>query len=219
MNKKWLKNFVSAAVSALILYVLVSGWQICAYGEKDERREADVAIVLGAGVTGDKPSPVFQERINHGIWLYENGYVKTLIMTGGYGEGATCSEARAALGYAVGRGIPREAILIDEKSRITQENLYYAKQLMEEYGMKDALIVSDPLHMKRAMEMAEDYGIEAYTSPTPTTRFVSMRTKLPFLARELFFYTGYRLYRFFVAGSLLDGVFMEGRDEWAEYPG
>ena len=83
--------------------------------------------------------------------------------------------------------MPAEDIFIEEESRITQENMYYARLLMDEHGLKDALIVSDPLHMKRAMLMASDYGIPAYTSPTPTTRFVSLRTKLPFLAREVFF--------------------------------
>ena len=118
-------------------------------------------------------------------------------MTGGYGDGTVCSEARAAKEYAVSQGVPAEDIFVEEESRITQENMYYARLLMDEHGLKDALIVSDPLHMKRAMLMASDYGIPAYTSPTPTTRFVSLRTKLPFLARELFFYTGYRIYRIF----------------------
>lgn len=81
---------------------------------------------------------------------------------------------------------------MEEQSRITQENMYYASLLMEEHGLKDALIVSDPLHMKRAMRMASDYGIRAYTCPTPTTRFVSLKTKLPFLAREVFFISDIR---------------------------
>lgn len=181
----------------VLLCVLVNTWQIVSFSKRTELREADAAIVLGAGVTGEEPSPVFRERIRHGIWLYEHGYVKYLIMTGGYGEGSICSEARAAEEYAVSQGVPKEDIMTEEYSAITQENLYYARQLMKEYGCKDALIVSDPLHMRRAMLMAADYGIEAYSSPTPTTRFVSLKTKLPFLARELFFYTGYKVYRIF----------------------
>lgn len=191
------KKLVLAAFLLLAMYILINAMAICTYGEKDETRRADAAIVLGAGVDGERPSEVFRERINHGIWLYENGYVDTLIMTGGYGEGAVCSEAAAARAYAVEQGVSADDILIEEKSRITQENMYYARQVMEEQGLKSALIVSDPLHMKRAMLMAGDYGLEAYSSPTPTTRFISARTKLPFLARELFFYTGYRVYRLF----------------------
>ncbi|EQF25464.1 hypothetical protein QEW_1917 [Clostridioides difficile CD160] len=45
--------------------------------------------------------------------------------------------------------------------------------------------------------MANDYEIEAYSSPTPTTRYISLKSKLPFLAREEFFYIGYRIYRNF----------------------
>ncbi|HIX48720.1 MAG TPA: YdcF family protein [Candidatus Mediterraneibacter caccavium] len=51
--------------------------------------------------------------------------------------------------------------------------------------------------MKRAMMLAEDAGITAYSSPTPTTRYVSLRTKIPFLARETFYYIGYKWYRVF----------------------
>ena len=68
---------------------------------------------------------------------------------------------------------------------------------MEENGYKTAIIVSDPLHMKRAMMLTEDAGITAYSSPTPTTRYVSLRTKIPFLARETFYYIGYKWYRVF----------------------
>ena len=195
---RWKKRYWITGICLFsFLCILVNLWQIVSFSKKSELREADAAIVLGAGVVGEEPSPVFRERIRHGIWLYENGYVNCLIMTGGYGDGAACSEARAAKEYAVRQGVPEEDIFIEEQSRITQENMYYARQVMEEHGLKDALVVSDPLHMRRAMMMAADYGIEAYSSPTPTTRFVSLKTKLPFLARELFFYTGYKVYRLF----------------------
>ena len=69
---------------------------------------------------------------------------------------------------------------------------------MDAHQLETAIIVSDPLHMKRAMLLAEDAGITAYSSPTPTTRYISMRTKIPFLARETFYYIGYQWYRLFV---------------------
>lgn len=196
-NMKKKKYWITGFFLLCFFWILSNIWQIVSFSKKNELQEADAAIVLGAGVVGREPSPVFRERIRHGIWLYEHGYVKFLIMTGGYGEGSLCSEARAAEEYAVSQGVPEENIMIEERSRITQENMYYAKQLMEEHELKDALVVSDPLHMRRAMLMAADYGIEACSTPTPTTCFVSLRTKLPFLARELFFYTGYQVYRIF----------------------
>ena len=72
------------------------------------------------------------------------------------------------------------------------------KEIMESEDLSTAILVSDPLHMKRSMMMAKDYKIEAFSSPTPTTRYQTTRTKLPFLARETFFYVGYQIYRIFV---------------------
>ena len=170
---------------------------IATYAEKDETQPADVAIVLGASVAGNEPSPVYRERINHAVQLYNEGCVKAMIMTGGIGEGNVRSDADIALEYAESQGIPHDAILIEEESTITAENLENAKAIMTEHNMNTALLVSDPLHMKRAMLLARDLGIQAYSSPTPSTLYRSWKSKLPFLAREEFYYVGYRLYRLF----------------------
>ena len=188
-----------------LLLVLLGGivlWgtvalSIVNYGKIDEKAPSDVAIVLGAGTWKGEVSPVYRERINHGIWLYQNGYAGYLLLTGGVGEGNTVSDAAAAKAYALSQGVPETAILIEEKSTITEENLFYAKAVMDELSLKSAIIVSDPLHMKRAMLMASDYGIDALSSPTPTTMYRSLKTQIPFLAREEFFYLGYLIVRVF----------------------
>ena len=192
---KRLFRAAAAVLAAAVLYTALQAVSIWRYGAVDETRPADVAIVLGAGTFNGVVSPVYQERINHGVWLYQNGYVKKLILTGGYGAGSTVSDAAAAGQYAVSIGMPEADILLEERSAITQENLQYARELMEEAGDETALVVSDPLHMKRAMLLAGDAGIEAYASPTPTSRYRSLKTKAKFLAREVFYYIGYRAYR------------------------
>lgn len=181
---------------ASMITIAANLFSIYTYGNQDETRKTDTAIILGAAVWGDEPSPVFRERINYGIGLYHSGYVKNLIFTGGYSEGNSSSDAAVARDYAINQGVLPVDILIEEQSAITQENLYYAKEIMVEHQFKDALIVSDPLHMKRSMVMAGDVGITAYTSPTPTTRYVGGGVKAKFLAREVFFYLGYKMYRF-----------------------
>ena len=181
----------------LILYVLWNMISICIYSSSDETREADVAIVLGAATYDGEVSPVYRERLNHGIVLYEQNYIEKIVVTGGYGEGNEESDAYAAKRYLEKQGVPGTAIILEEESSITQENLENAKMLMDEKGYETALIVSDPLHMKRAMLLAKDTGMEAYSSPTTATMYRSLRTKLPFLAREVFFYIGYQWYRIF----------------------
>ena len=186
---------LAVLLAAAVGYTALQAASIWRYGAVDETRPADVAIVLGAGTFNGEVSPVYQARIDHGIWLYENGYVEKLILTGGYGAGSSVSDAAAAGQYAVSAGMPEADILLEERSAITQENLTYAKEIMEDGEYATALVVSDPLHMKRAMLLAKDAGMEAYSSPTPTSRYKSFHTKAKFLAREVFYYIGYQACR------------------------
>ena len=178
-----------------MLYILFTAISIINYGKIDKKVTADVAIVLGAATSNGEVTPVYRERINHGIWLYENNYVDYLILTGGVGKGSNLSDAYIAKKYAISQNVPTEVIFIEEKSTITEENLEYSREIMKDNSLNTAIIVSDPLHMKRAMLMANDYGIDAHSSPTPTTMYKSLRTKIPFLIREEFFYIGYSIVR------------------------
>lgn len=171
-----------------MLWTVVLVWQIYSYSSISSSTSADAAIVLGAAVWDGRPSPVFEERIKYGINLYQSGDVEYLIFTGGIGEGDTTAESEVAQDYAVNNGVPTEKILIETTSHITYENLYEACQLMAAVNIQKALIVSDPLHMKRATRIAKDLGIDAYPSPTLTSRYQTWRSKSGLLAYELFFY-------------------------------
>lgn len=150
-------------------YYLLTAILIYSYSKTDQTQKADAAIVLGTAVWGDEPSPVFRERIRHSIWLYQNNYVDYLIFTGGKGEGQKHAEAEVAKKYAVEKGIPEDKIFMENQSRITDENLLFSKPILKNENFKKVLLVSDPLHMKRAMEMAENHQIEAFSSPTTST--------------------------------------------------
>ena len=151
--------------------------------------------MLGAAVWSQNVSPVFRERINHAVDLYRKGKVRKLIFTGGQGNSNEPTEAAAASSYAQANGIPIQDILVEQKSHTTFENIVNAKQLADANSLETVLIVSDPMHMKRAMTMARDVGLIAYPSPTPTTRYVGWRTQMSELARETFYYLGYLIAR------------------------
>ena len=195
--KKLLK-WTALLLAAVILYSLLCAISIVRYAELDEAAPADCILVLGAGTDGRTPNTVFRERLHHAVTLYEDGYSGIILLTGGYSPGNAHSDAWIAGQYLQELGIPEEAILLEEQSTITQENLQFAKEIMEAEDLSTCILVSDPLHMKRAMMMAKDYEIDASPSPTPTTRYQTWKTKLPFLCRETFFYVGYQVYRIFV---------------------
>lgn len=187
---KWIKIAV-VSLCVFIAYIFMS---IAWFSTVDEKKSADAAIILGAAAWYKRPSPVFEERINHGIWLYRNGYVKKLILTGGKSKNAPFSEAFVARRYALKNQVPQEDIYIEEESLTTRENLQNAKKLMEENHLADAIIVSDPMHMKRAMQIASDLGIKAWSSPTPSTKYASWQAKINFLFQETWHMIAYLVY-------------------------
>ncbi|HEY0861502.1 YdcF family protein [Pseudoxanthomonas sp. F37] len=184
----------------LLLAVLVWLAGVAAYitwvGQRDDARPADAIIVLGAAAYDAKPSPVFEERIRHGIDLYKRGLAPKLIFTGGYGGvGARFSESQVARRYALRQGVPDKAILIESLSRNTHDNLRQASLLMQQHQLHDVIVVSDPLHMARALRISRDLGIRAVGSPTPTSRFRTFATRWRFLLQEVYFFHRDRLPR------------------------
>lgn len=194
-TKKRIMILILVIIAAILMIYIITAIDIYNYGKIDDKQKADVAIVLGAAATDDGVSPVYQARINHAIWLYENEYVDYIITTGGATEGNIKSEAEIAKEYIVKNGISENDIFTENKSTITEENLKYAKEIMQKENFNSCIIVSDPLHMKRSMLMAKDFDLEAFPSPTPSTRYISFKTQIPFLIREDFFYLGYCLLR------------------------
>lgn len=159
-------------------------WGITRFAERDETRNANAAIVLGAAVRNNRPTSIFRERINHAVDLYHGGTVEKLIFTGGVGRGDTMSEAAVARRYAISQGVDERDILIEERSTNTIENLTFAYMVAQEEGLDTFLIVSTPYHMKRAIWIADDLGMTAYSSPTRTIRWISDRTRRAALIQE-----------------------------------
>ena len=188
-------KIVLAIIAVTVVVFAVTAARIYRYSGVAIDKQADAAVVLGAAVWSQNVSPVFRERINHAVDLYRKGKVRKLIFTGGQGNSNEPTEAAAASSYAQANGIPIQDILVEQKSHTTFENIVNAKQLADANSLKTVLIVSDPMHMKRAMTMARDVGLIAYPSPTPTTRYVGWRTQMSELARETFYYLGYLIAR------------------------
>ncbi|MBL6447775.1 YdcF family protein [Fulvivirga sp. 29W222] len=183
-----MKRYVLIGVSLFIAWYLFNTFRIHQYSKKYFEEASDVAIVLGAGTHEGTLSPVFRERANHAIRLYEAGKVQCIIFTGGYGRGQSMSDSKAAKLYAIEHGVPSSRVYIEEKSEITFENLKNAKELMDSHHLETALIVSDPLHMKRAMRICEGHGINGKPSPTLTSMYRSWDSKFEALAYESFYY-------------------------------
>lgn len=176
----------------MIIGGLLLGWysalSVPLYANRTDDVVADAAIVLGAAAYGSRPSPVFRERINHAIQLYEDERADHLIFTGGIGHRDRVSEAAVAKNYAIANGVPASAILIEEQSTSTIENLTNVRALTDGSEINSFLIVSTPIHQKRALLVANRLGMDAYTSPTRTTRWLGTGLRQQLYVREVLGY-------------------------------
>ena len=181
-------RLAGAAVLSLCA-ILTAVWlalaiQIVHYSYQVSNQPAQAAVVLGAAVWGKHPSPVYRERLNAAIRLYQQGRVDTLVFTGGTPELGYPAEADVARAYGMQQGVPGERILVENKSRSTYENLLQARELLRGAGLHTVLLVSDPLHMQRAMQIAHDLGIDAQPAPSDSGRVQSCSNRAGFLWRE-----------------------------------
>jgi len=159
----WLLGFLMFGAWALSLGAV---W---IWSKRDEARSAAAIVVLGAAQYDGKPSPVLRARADHAIELYRRKLAGRIIFTGGVGDRDTTSEAAVAQRYAIERGVPARAILIETVGRSTSESLQQVATLMEAAPSRDVILVSDPFHMLRLSIVARRYGLTPLTSPTRTS--------------------------------------------------
>ena len=191
----YLLHGMAIAAAAVVLLFAVTVWQVFDTGRQTLPKDtvADAAVVLGAAAWDKRPSPVFRERINHAIALYQSHRVNKIVFTGGSPKAGFMTEAEVGRRYAIKQGIPAHDILMETASRNTYENLQNIRPVLRSNSIADIIIVSDPYHLARAKEMAHDLDLNAEVSPTPTTRYEEGSPKRRFLLQESYSLFLYRL--------------------------
>lgn len=163
---RWRRTLLTVVLLWLAV-VLALAVAVHTYGYTDQIQEADVIIVLGAGIQrNNRPTPSHRVRTNRAAELYLEGYAESIICTGGKPWYAARSEADACREMLLERGVPDTAILLEDRSRSTEENAIYSRQIMDAHGWQTAVVVSDRYHLLRAGWLFSNVGITAYTSPS-----------------------------------------------------
>ncbi len=193
--RRLLINILLVLLFGIVMLFVLTGLQIATFATHDFAGSHDCAVILGAAAIGERPSPVFQARIDYGIKLYKQGVVQKLIFTGGVGEDDSISEGEVGAVSATKNGVPPSDILFEGTSKTTLQNLKEAKKLMDKNGLHSALIVSDPLHLRRSMMIAEWIGLNAKAAATPYSRYKTWKTRFPFILREIYFTICFHLFR------------------------
>ena len=142
----------------------------------------DCIIVLGAGIWGDKPSPMLEDRLLEGINLYNNNVSNKIIMSGDHGR-EEYDEVNIMKNYAIEKGVPSENIFMDHAGFSTYESIYRAKEI---FKAKKVVIVTQKYHLYRALYIANQLGLEAYGVGSDPRKYVgaTYRELREILARD-----------------------------------
>ena len=168
MRKKVLKGGIIVIVVLAVIAIIALGInlfvrlstkkQIIKEDQYSNLSDVDCIIILGAGIWGDKPSPMLEDRLQEGIKLYQNNVSDKIIMSGDHGK-KEYDEVNIMKNYVVERGIPSENIFMDHAGFSTYESIYRAKEIFQ---AKKIVIVTQKYHLYRALYIANRLGIEAY---------------------------------------------------------
>ena len=142
----------------------------------------DCIIVLGAGIWGDKPSPMLEDRLLEGINLYNNNVSNKILMSGDHGR-EEYDEVNIMKNYAIEKGVPSENIFMDHAGFSTYESIYRAKEI---FKAKKVVIVTQKYHLYRALYIANQLGLEAYGVGSDPRKYVgaTYRELREILARD-----------------------------------
>ena len=187
--KKVLKYVIIViAIMAIIvlginLYVRISTKnQIIKENEYEDLSDIDCIVILGAGIWGDKPSPMLEHRLIEGIKLYQNSVSDKIIMSGDHGK-KEYDEVNIMKQFAIEEGIPSENIFMDHAGVSTYESIYRAKEIFQ---ARKIVIVTQEYHLYRALYIANKLGLEAYGAGADPRQYVgaTYRELREILARD-----------------------------------
>jgi len=169
----WQRHKVLAVVAALCLvvfaYFAVTFVQVWQASRQDDARPAQAIIVLGAAQFDGRPSNVLQARLDHAANLYNRKLAPRIVVTGGGQPGDRFTEAAASAKYLESKGIPATAIELETTSTNSRDELAAAARFLHKQGINNVLLVSDGFHAYRIDAIADEVGLNAHVSPTPSS--------------------------------------------------
>ncbi|MFJ9826663.1 YdcF family protein [Streptomyces sp. NPDC101160] len=150
------------------------------YGRMGIRRDADYVVVLGSGLIGGRRvPPLLASRLDRGRQVYEKlaelrevDRPPVLITSGGQGPDEQLPESHAMADYLVERGFPADRVVREDRSRTTEENMLFSRELMEaQRPGAECVIVTNNFHAFRAALLARKTGVKGQVVGSPTAAY------------------------------------------------
>lgn len=139
---------------------------IISYNDATKLKDVDCILVLGAGIKGNNPSPMLEDRLLKSISLYSDKASPKILVSGDH-INQNHDEVNTMKDYLVGHKIPSQDVFMDHAGISTYDSLYRAKYI---FKAKKIIIVTQQYHLYRALYIAKQLNITAHgVSTDPRT--------------------------------------------------
>ncbi|MFI5609532.1 YdcF family protein [Amycolatopsis sp. NPDC051903] len=149
-----LSAYLAFVFTALLLYSVL-------YSRVNRRARADAVIVLGSGLLGDRVPPLLASRLDRGAQVLRRSPDAVVVVSGGQGSDELTSEAAAMASYLENTGVPRSAVLLEDRATTTDENLRFSVDVLRHHGVSGRfLAVTNNYHVFRTAVLARRLGLK-----------------------------------------------------------
>ena len=164
--RRVLKRFPVIFLSGLGIWLIGAAFLI-ASGSRERVEPADLAVVLGNEVyPNGEPSPQLKVRLDRAFELYQRGLFPKILVSGGV-ETNGGDEAKGMQNDLVKRGIPLDAVLLDNAGVNTKATAQNTARIAKQNGWTRILIISHCYHLPRCRLLFERAGIKDPLSSYP----------------------------------------------------
>lgn len=149
--------------------------------------DIDAIIVLGGGVAGNKINRNTAERVRWALFLLQKNYADTLILSGGFSNKNSFSEAKVMYKYLKNYNISDYNVILEEKSNNTFTNFVETEKIIIENNLKNVVLITNPPHIYRAYMTFKNSSANVIPVSVPFSsyKFYNEKIKLRFVIYEL----------------------------------
>jgi uncharacterized SAM-binding protein YcdF (DUF218 family) len=161
-------GFFVAAVFLVTTLTPVSNYASAHFAISPDIQPSGAIVVLGGGVwKGGMLDDESLRRTVRGIELYKTNLAPIIIFSGpARNDEPNRSEAAVRTQLALTMGIPRDAIIKDDAANTTREESVRISRLLKSRDIHSILLVTESLHMRRAIYLFERSGMQVYPAPS-----------------------------------------------------
>ncbi len=157
---------VAIVVLAGLAAVAVTAAQVGLAARRTVEGRVDAIVVMGAAQYDGEPSGALRGRLEHAAALHADGVAPIVVVTGGNQPGDRTTEGMTGFVVLRDLGLPEEAILVENTSTNTWEQLSATAAILLGRGLDEVVLVSDPYHNLRLLEVADEVGLVAQVDAT-----------------------------------------------------